>query len=88
VDYSTWRAQAAAELKRLHGIAAERVSERIWKQFYVQNSSPREAADRAQVHYAKREAGGRARAYASVVGGTPAPGQKMRPIARSPLITS
>jgi len=50
VDYSTWRALAAAELKRLHGIDAERVPERIWQQLYVQNSSPREAADRAQVH--------------------------------------
>ena len=50
MNYATWRAQAAAELEHLHGIAANHIPERIWKQLYVQNSSPREAAYRAQVH--------------------------------------
>jgi hypothetical protein len=43
-----WRTLAAAELKRLHGIDDNRIPERIWKQFYVQNSTAREAANRAQ----------------------------------------
>lgn len=51
MDYSAWRAQAAAELKCLHGIDADCIPERVWKQLYVQNSSPREAANRAQMHY-------------------------------------
>jgi hypothetical protein len=51
MNYSTWRALAAAELKRLHGIDANRIPERVWKQFYVQNSTAREAASRAQQHY-------------------------------------
>jgi hypothetical protein len=51
MKYSTWRALAAAELKRLHGIDANRIPERVWKQFYVQNSTAREAANRAQQHH-------------------------------------
>jgi hypothetical protein len=51
MNYSTWRALAAAELKHLHGIDASRIPERVWKQFYVQNSTAREAANRAQQHY-------------------------------------
>jgi hypothetical protein len=51
MNYSTWRALAAAELKRLHGIDANRIPERVWKQFYVQNSTVREAANRAQQYY-------------------------------------
>jgi hypothetical protein len=51
MNYSTWRALAAAELERLHGIDANRIPERVWKQFYVQNSTAREAANRAQQHH-------------------------------------
>jgi hypothetical protein len=51
MNYSTWRALAAAELKRLHGIYANRIPERVWKRFYVQNSTAREAANRAHQHY-------------------------------------
>jgi hypothetical protein len=50
MDYSTWRSLAAAELKRL-GIGADRIPERVWKEFYVQNSTAREAANRAQQHH-------------------------------------
>jgi hypothetical protein len=50
-DYSTWRALAAAELKRLHGIDAERIPERVWKQLYVSNASVQEAADSVKTHY-------------------------------------
>ena len=51
MNYSTWRTLAAAELKRLHGIDDNRIPDRIWKQFYVQNSTAREAANRAQQHH-------------------------------------
>ena len=73
MDYSTWRAQAAAELKRLHGIDAVRIPERVWKQLYVQNSSPPEAAHRAQIHYTEtRPAFERAREWLKEkLGGTP-----------------
>ena len=51
MEYATWRAQAAAALKRLHGIGADQLPERLWKQLYVQNSTPREAADHAWRYY-------------------------------------
>ena len=50
MDYTKWWAQAAAELKRLHGIDAESIPDGIWEQLYAQNASPREAADRARAH--------------------------------------
>jgi hypothetical protein len=51
MDYGTWRALAAAELKRRYDIDADRVPERVWKQLYVSNASVQEAADRAEIHY-------------------------------------
>jgi hypothetical protein len=51
MNYSTWRALAAAELRHLHGIDGNSIPERVWKQFYAQNSTVREAAIRARQYY-------------------------------------
>jgi hypothetical protein len=51
MDFESWRAAAAAELGRVHGIDATSVAERVWRNLYVKNYSPRAAADRAEVLY-------------------------------------
>jgi hypothetical protein len=51
MDFDQWKTAAAAELKRVHGIDATHISEKVWRQLYVQNHSPRDAADRAEVLY-------------------------------------
>jgi hypothetical protein len=51
MNFENWRAAAAAELERLHGIDAAYVDESVWQGLYVQNYSPRAAADRAEVLY-------------------------------------
>jgi hypothetical protein len=49
--YATWKAEAAQELRRRHGLGATTIAERIWRQFYAHRVTPREAADRAEVVY-------------------------------------
>ena len=33
MNYTTWRPQVAAALKRPHGIDADRIPERVWREF-------------------------------------------------------
>ena len=49
--YATWRAEAAQQLQRRHGLGATVIAERIWRQFYAHKLTPREAADRAELVY-------------------------------------
>jgi hypothetical protein len=51
--YATWKAEATQELDQRHGLSAIVIAERIWRQFYAQKLTPREAADRAQLVYSR-----------------------------------
>jgi hypothetical protein len=47
-SYEAWKAVAAEELKRLHGIEATAIAEREWTKLYVRGLAPEEAAERAE----------------------------------------
>jgi hypothetical protein len=49
--YATWKAEAAQELERRHGLGATVIAELIWRQFYAHKLTPTEAADRAELVY-------------------------------------
>ena len=51
MDFIAWKARAAAELARRHGIAATSIPERIWKRLYLGNHAPTRAAEWAWTHY-------------------------------------
>jgi hypothetical protein len=50
-SYASWKAEAAQELQRRHGLEATAIAERIWTQFYVHRLMPKDAADRAEMVY-------------------------------------
>jgi hypothetical protein len=50
-SYEAWKAVAAKELQRLHGIDATAIAEREWTKLYIRGLAPEEAADRAEREY-------------------------------------
>jgi hypothetical protein len=49
--YAAWKAEAAQELQRRHGLSATVIAELISRQFYAHKLTPEEAADRAELVY-------------------------------------
>ena len=43
--YAGWKGVSAVELDRQHGVKAGVITERLWRKFYIQNMTPRDAAD-------------------------------------------
>jgi hypothetical protein len=50
--YTAWKAAAALELTRRHGIKKIIVREKQWREAYIRRMTPTEAADRAAADYA------------------------------------
>jgi hypothetical protein len=48
-NFVTWKARAAAELKRKHSINPGIIPARMWKHLYIQGHSPRRGAELAAV---------------------------------------
>jgi hypothetical protein len=48
-DFVTWKARAAAELKRQHSVNPGIIPARMWKHLYIQGRTPQKAADQAAV---------------------------------------
>jgi hypothetical protein len=48
-DFVTWKARAAAELKRQHSVNPGIIPARMWKHLYVQGHSPQRGAELAAV---------------------------------------
>jgi hypothetical protein len=48
-DFVTWKARAAAELKRQHSVNPGVIPARMWKHLYIQGKTPQKAADQAAV---------------------------------------
>jgi hypothetical protein len=48
-DFVTWKARAAAELKRQHNINPGIIPARMWKHLYIQGRTPQKAAGQAAV---------------------------------------
>jgi hypothetical protein len=49
VEYRAWKVRAVADLANRHDVQAGIIPERLWRRFYIQGRSPREAADQAAV---------------------------------------
>jgi hypothetical protein len=49
VEYRAWKVRALADLTNRHDVQAGIIPERLWRRFYTQGRSPREAADQAAV---------------------------------------
>jgi hypothetical protein len=48
-NFVTWKARAAAELKRQHSVNPGIITARMWKHLYIQGKTPQKAADQAAV---------------------------------------
>jgi hypothetical protein len=48
-DFVTWKARAAAELKRQHNVNPGIIPARMWKHLYIQGHSPQRGAELAAV---------------------------------------
>jgi hypothetical protein len=48
-DFVTWKARAAADLKRQHNVNPGIIPARMWKHLYIQGKTPQKAADQAAV---------------------------------------
>jgi hypothetical protein len=48
-DFVTWKARAAAALKRQHRVNPSIIPARMWKHLYIQGKMPQKAADQAAV---------------------------------------
>jgi hypothetical protein len=46
-DFVTWKARAAADLKRQHNVNPSIIPARMWKHLYIQGKTPQKAADEA-----------------------------------------
>jgi hypothetical protein len=46
-DFVTWKARAAADLKRQHNVNPGTIPVRLWRHLYIQGRSPQAAADQA-----------------------------------------
>jgi hypothetical protein len=46
-NFVTWKARAAAELKRQHSVNPGIIPARMWKHLYIQGKTPQKAADQA-----------------------------------------
>ena len=51
LTYTAWKAAAALELARLHGIKKIIVREKQWREAYIRRLTPTEAANRAAADY-------------------------------------
>jgi hypothetical protein len=61
-NFVTWKARAAAELKRQHRVNPGIIPARMWKHLYIQGKTPQKAADLAAVSaYNERSAADRLR---------------------------
>ena len=61
-DFVTWKARAAAELKRQHSVNPGMIPARMWKHLYIEGKTPQKAADLAAVSaYNERSAADRLR---------------------------
>jgi hypothetical protein len=61
-DFVTWKARAAAELKRQHRVNPGIIPARMWKHLYIQGKTPQKAADlAAESAYNERSAADRLR---------------------------
>jgi hypothetical protein len=49
VEYRAWKVRALADLANRHDVKSGIIPERLWRRFYIQGRSPREAADQAAV---------------------------------------
>jgi hypothetical protein len=49
LNFVTWKARAAAELKRQHSVNPGIITARMWKHLYIQGKTPQKAADQAAV---------------------------------------
>ena len=49
--YAAWRDAAATDLLERHGMKASVMRERTWRNLFIRNLSPSEAADRAAADY-------------------------------------
>jgi len=49
--YLAWKAAAAADLERRHGIAAMLIPEHVWANLYVRRLDAKEAAERAEIYH-------------------------------------
>jgi hypothetical protein len=49
MDFEQWKTAAAAKLERIYEIDPARIPVKVWRQLYVQNHAPRDAADRVDV---------------------------------------
>ena len=47
MEFEQWQELAAAALREVRGIDPSRIQERIWRQLYIDNYAPRDAAERA-----------------------------------------
>ena len=45
MEFEEWKTLAAAALSELHGIDPSRIPEQVWRQLYIDNHAPRDAAD-------------------------------------------
>jgi hypothetical protein len=48
-DFVTWKARAAADLKRQHNVNPGIIPARMWKHLYIQGHSPQRGAELAAV---------------------------------------
>ncbi len=51
MNFEQWKAAAGAVLHEQYGINPARIPNEIWRQLYLQNFEPREAARRIEVIY-------------------------------------
>jgi hypothetical protein len=51
MNFEQWKAAAGAVLHEQYGINPARIPNEIWRQLYLQNFEPREAAHRIEVIY-------------------------------------
>jgi hypothetical protein len=52
-DFVTWKARAAADLKRQHNVNPGIIPARMWKHLYMQEKARPQGADRARVDNAR-----------------------------------
>jgi hypothetical protein len=45
MGFEEWKTLASAALSELHGIDPSRISEQVWRQLYIDNYAPRDAAE-------------------------------------------
>jgi hypothetical protein len=51
MNFEQWKAAVEAVLHEQYGIDPARIPNKIWRQLYLQNFEPREAAHRIEVIY-------------------------------------